>query len=109
VGLAKLLVNNVALVLRADDLRFSPAEVDRFFASARDLKMSSEEVDAIYRRTEGWPAALQLYRLTLVSPEVRNSLDDIGTYSPRELRTSGLTCSRFNRLAFKISCYVPHC
>ena len=85
VGLAKLLVNNVALVLRADDLRFSPAEVDRFFASARDLKMSSEEVDAIYRRTEGWPAALQLYRLTLVSPEVRNSLDDIGTYSPREL------------------------
>jgi len=85
VGLAKLLVNNVALVLRADDLRFSPAEVDRFFASARDLKMSSEEVDAIYRRTEGWPAALQLYRLTLVSPEVRKSLDDIGTYSPREL------------------------
>jgi LuxR family transcriptional regulator, maltose regulon positive regulatory protein len=85
VGLAKLLVNNVALVLRADDLRFSPAEVDRFFASARDLKMSSEEIDAIYRRTEGWPAALQLYRLTLVSPEVRNSLDDIGTYSPREL------------------------
>ncbi len=84
VGLAKLLVNNVALVLRADDLRFSPAEVDRFFASARDLKMSSEEVDAIYRRTEGWPAALQLYRLTLVSPEVRNSLDDIGTYSPAD-------------------------
>jgi LuxR family maltose regulon positive regulatory protein len=85
VGLAKLLVNNVALVLRADDLRFTPAEVDRFFASARDLRMSSEEIGAIYRRTEGWPAALQLYRLTLVSPEVRNSLDDIGTYSPREL------------------------
>jgi len=85
VGLAKLLVNNVALVLRADDLRFSPAEVDRFFALARDLRMSSDEIGAIYRRTEGWPAALQLYRLTLVSPEVRNSLDDIGTYSPREL------------------------
>ncbi|HVN64397.1 MAG TPA: LuxR C-terminal-related transcriptional regulator, partial [Candidatus Binataceae bacterium] len=85
VGLAKLLVNNVALVLRADDLRFSPAEVDRFFASADDLKISAEEIGAIYRRTEGWPAALQLYRLTLVSPEVRNSLDDIGTYSPREL------------------------
>jgi len=85
VGLAKLLVNNVALVLRADDLRFSPAEVDRFFLAARDLKISSEEIGAIYRRTEGWPAAVQLYRLTLVSPEVRNSLDDLGTYSPREL------------------------
>jgi len=85
VGLAKLLVSNVALVLRADDLRFSPAEVDRFFATSRDLKISSQEIGAIYRRTEGWPAALQLYRLTLNSPEVRNSLADFNRDSPREL------------------------
>jgi LuxR family maltose regulon positive regulatory protein len=85
VGLAKLLVSNVALVMRADDLRFSPAEVDRFFAASRDLKISSQEIGAIYRRTEGWPAALQLYRLTLDSPEVRSSLADLSTDSPREL------------------------
>jgi LuxR family maltose regulon positive regulatory protein len=85
VGLAKLLVSNTALVLRADDLRFSPAEVDRFFATSRDLKISSQEIGIIYRRTEGWPAALQLYRLTLDSPEVRNSLADLNADSPREL------------------------
>ncbi|MEA3133958.1 MAG: LuxR family transcriptional regulator, maltose regulon positive regulatory protein [Gammaproteobacteria bacterium] len=85
VGLAKLLVSNVALVIRADDLRFSPAEVDRFFSVSRDLKISSQEIGAIYRRTEGWPAALQLYRLTLDSPEVRSSLADLNTDSPREL------------------------
>jgi LuxR family maltose regulon positive regulatory protein len=85
IGLAKLLVSNTALVLRADDLRFSPAEVDRFFAASRGLKISSQEIGVIYRRTEGWPAALQLYRLTLDSPEVRNSLADLNTDSPREL------------------------
>ncbi len=85
VGLAKLLVGNIALVLRAGDLRFSPSEVDRFFAASRDLKVSSQEIGAIYRRTEGWPAALQLYRLTLSSPEVRSSLTDLNTDSPREL------------------------
>jgi len=85
VGLAKLLVSNTALVLRADDLRFSPSEVNRFFAMSRDLKISSQEIGVIYRRTEGWPAALQLYRLTLDSPEVRNSLADLNTDSPREL------------------------
>jgi LuxR family maltose regulon positive regulatory protein len=85
VGLAKLLVSHVALVLRADDLRFSPAEVDRFFAVSHDLNISSQEIGAIYRRTEGWPAALQLYRLTLSSPEVRSSLEDLNTDSPRQL------------------------
>jgi LuxR family maltose regulon positive regulatory protein len=85
VGLAKLLVNNVALVIKADDLRFSPREVDEFFAAYTELGVSGEEIETIYRRTEGWPAALQLYRLTLVSPEVRNSLDDLGSHSPRQL------------------------
>ena len=85
VGLAKLLVNNVALVINADDLRFSPGEVNEFFSGSTDLRVSGEEIGTIYRRTEGWPAALQLYRLTLGSPEVRNSLDDLGQHSPRQL------------------------
>lgn len=85
VGLAKLLVNNVALVINADDLRFSPAEVSEFFSSSGELQVSGEEIGTIYRRTEGWPAALQLYRLTLVSPEVRGSLGDLARYSPRQL------------------------
>lgn len=85
VGLAKLLVNNVALVLRADDLRFTHSEVSQFFAATGDLQISGAEIDTIYRHTEGWPAALQLYRLTLASSEVRNSLGDLARHSPREL------------------------
>jgi LuxR family maltose regulon positive regulatory protein len=85
IGLAKLVVGNQALILRGDDLRFSPAEVEQFFATSQDLAVSAEELAAIYSRTEGWPAALQLFRLALVSPQVRRSLGDLDSYRPREL------------------------
>lgn len=85
IGLARLVIGNQALILRADDLRFSPAEVEQFFAASQDLAVSREELAAIYSRTEGWPAALQLFRLTLVSPQVRRSLGDLNDYRPREL------------------------
>lgn len=85
IGLATLLVNRVATVLRADDLRFTPSEVAQFFAESTDLRVSDSEVEAIYRRTEGWPAGLQLFRLALASPAVRTSLDDRDESGPREL------------------------
>jgi LuxR family maltose regulon positive regulatory protein len=84
-GLARLVVSNQALILRADDLRFSPAEVEQFFAASQDLAVSREEREAIYSRTEGWPAALQLFRLALVSPQVRRALGELDDYRPREL------------------------
>ena len=84
-GLARLVVNQKALILRADDLRFSPSEVEQFFAGSQDLLVNETERGAIYRRTEGWPAALQLFKLTLNNPAVRKSLGDLGTYRPREL------------------------
>lgn len=77
IGLARLVVNNQALVMRTEELRFSPTEVANFFATAPDLDMRADEVETIYRQTEGWPAALQLFRLTLVSPSVRRSLGDL--------------------------------
>ena len=85
VGLARLVVNNRALILHGDDLRFTPKEVEEFFASAGDLGIDLDEVDAIYQRTEGWPAALQLFRLTLGSPQVRKSLGKENLRPPREL------------------------
>src|SRR5579885_934891 len=85
VGLPGLVIGNRALILRADDLRFSPAEVEEFFASSTNLEVSREEVAAIYSHTEGWPAALQLFRLALASPQVRRSLGDLRNYRPREL------------------------
>jgi LuxR family maltose regulon positive regulatory protein len=84
-GLARLVVNQKALILRADDLRFSPAEVQQFFAASTGVSVSETEVSAIYRRTEGWPAALQLFKLTLNNPAVRKSLGDLAAYRPREL------------------------
>src|SRR2546430_764128 len=40
VGLARLVVNNQALIFSADDLRFSPGEVAQFFSEARELGVS---------------------------------------------------------------------
>lgn len=85
VGLARRVVSGEALILRAEDLRFSIGEVRRFFAEAQDLAMGEDELSAIHRKTEGWPAALQLFRLSLVSPEVRRSLADVESHRPREL------------------------
>lgn len=85
VGLVRLIVNGRALILRSDDLRFTPQEVERFFAARAELSIGLEEIESIYRRTEGWPAALQLFRLTLDSPHVRQSLGDSDARAPREL------------------------
>lgn len=85
IGLARLVVNNQALVMRTEELRFSPTEVANFFATAPDLDMRADEVEAIYRQTEGWPAALQLFRLTLVRPSVRRSLGDLNAAQLPEL------------------------
>jgi LuxR family maltose regulon positive regulatory protein len=85
IGLSRLIINKQALILRADDLRFTPTEAAQFFSEAQDLWINEDEVKSIYKRTEGWPAALQLFRLTLISPSVRKSLGDLGNYRPREL------------------------
>ncbi|MAA76396.1 MAG: LuxR family transcriptional regulator [Salinisphaeraceae bacterium] len=84
-GLARLAVNNQALVLHAEDLRFTPEEVDEFFAGVIDLDISDAEAEAIHERTEGWPAAVQLYRLSLARPAVRESLANLDAYHPSQL------------------------
>ncbi len=85
IGMAKLLVNNQTTLLRADDLRFSRREVEQFFASRSSVEISREEIESVYLHTEGWPAAIQLFRLSLANPDVRRTLADFGTSRPREL------------------------
>ncbi|WP_022977608.1 LuxR C-terminal-related transcriptional regulator [Nevskia ramosa] len=85
IGMAKLLVNNQTTLLRADDLRFSRSEVEQFFASSGAIEISREEVESVYLHTEGWPAAIQLFRLSLANPDVRRTLADFGASRPREL------------------------
>lgn len=76
-GLARLVVNNEALILSTRDLCFTPEEIERFFAQTRGLALNARELEAVSARTEGWPAALQLYRLSLSRPAVRDSLANI--------------------------------
>lgn len=84
-GLARLVVHGQAIVLTPEDMRFSPAEAERFFTGNADLGVRPDEVDAMYRHTEGWPAALQLFRLSLASPDVRRLLGGLSTFRLPEL------------------------
>ena len=84
-GLPRLLVSARVIVLRPEELRFSPTEAEQFFAGTETIATTDVGIDRIYRLTEGWPGALQLYRLSLVDPSVRRMLGDFSTSRPREL------------------------
>jgi LuxR family maltose regulon positive regulatory protein len=58
--LARLRANDQLAELREADLRFTADEADHFLRLVMQLDLSSEQVAALHRRTEGWPAALQL-------------------------------------------------
>lgn len=85
VNLSRLTVSERAAVLRAEDLRFTVEEVRQFFAAASELELAEEDAVAVHRHTEGWPAAVQLYRLALVDPDVRASLSEETLMQPRQL------------------------
>ncbi len=84
-GLPRLVVGEQAMLIRAEELRFSQQEVQRFFEHAGDVKVTPDELQAIHEGTEGWPAAVQLYRLALDSPAVRQSLREGRAHQVREL------------------------
>lgn len=84
-NLSRLTVNNRAAILRPEDLCFSQDEVQKFFAAAEELNLSDSEAVTVHARTEGWPAALQFYRLALADSNVRVSLTTQSSLQPREL------------------------
>ena len=51
--------------LGAADLRFVAGEAQRFFAEVMGLALSEEVLAELQRRTEGWPAGVQLAALSL--------------------------------------------
>ena len=85
VGIPRLTVANRILVLHAADLSFSLDEVQRFFSSAGILSMQNDDLAAVHRCTEGWPAAIQLFRLGLSRRLPSDALRRIDQYRPREL------------------------
>ncbi len=63
--LSRLRVRNQMVEIRADQLRFTPDEVDAFVNGVMGLHLSEEEISAMYVRTEGWIAGLQLAGLSM--------------------------------------------
>jgi len=63
-SLARLRLHGELLELRADDLRFTPAESEGFFA-LHDLGLSEGDLGRLHDLTEGWPAGEQLAALAL--------------------------------------------
>lgn len=96
-ALGRLRGHGEALDVRADDLRFGPDETGRFLRDALGLAIAPAEVEALERRTEGWPAALYLAALRLrlgdapedVVEQLRASDEDlIGDLTDEVLRSS---------------------
>lgn len=85
VGIPRLTVSDRILVLSARDLCFSEDEVRRFFDAHEAQPTPSGDIAAIHRCTEGWPAAIQLFRLGLSQMTPAEVLHDIDHYRPREL------------------------
>jgi LuxR family maltose regulon positive regulatory protein len=65
IGLGRLRARGDLGELRADDLRFSPAEAARLLGDAVGADLPAEEVERLRARTEGWAAGLYLAGLSL--------------------------------------------
>ena len=63
--LARLRVRDQLVEIRADDLRFTPAEAAQFLRQMLGIDLSAEQVEELDARTEGWIAGLQLVALAL--------------------------------------------
>jgi LuxR family transcriptional regulator, maltose regulon positive regulatory protein len=59
-GLGPLRASGVLTELRANELAFTMAEAHELLVEQAQLDLSPQEVEALWRRTEGWPAALIL-------------------------------------------------
>ncbi len=56
--------------LRADDLRFTAAEVAAFLQQVLDISLTPAEIATLEQRTEGWIAGLQLAVLSMPGRKV---------------------------------------
>jgi len=63
--LARLRSQDRVAEIRAEDMRFTPAEAGQFFEQAMSLSLSETQVALLEKRTEGWIAGLQMAALSL--------------------------------------------
>ena len=80
--LAALRAHGDLLELRADDLRFTPGEADKFLNGRLALGLMPEEIDVLVDRMEGWPAGLYLMALSIGRTADRRAfVRELGTSS----------------------------
>jgi LuxR family transcriptional regulator, maltose regulon positive regulatory protein len=77
--LARLRARGAMTELRANELRFTPAEVATFLNQVMALSLTAADVAALEARTEGWIAGLQLAALAMRDHRDRSSF--IRTFS----------------------------
>ena len=71
---AALRAHDELLELRADDLRFTCEDADAFLNGRLGLGLTADDVEALVRKTEGWPAGLYLAALSLQHATDRHAL-----------------------------------
>jgi ATP/maltotriose-dependent transcriptional regulator MalT len=71
--LARLRARDQLIELHESDLRFTRAEVVKFFNETMNLSLAPEQIAALETRTEGWIAGLQLAALSLRGREDSSS------------------------------------
>ncbi|NIR65385.1 MAG: hypothetical protein GWN61_14155, partial [candidate division Zixibacteria bacterium] len=81
--IARLRAREQVLEIRQHDLRFTIDEIDEFLVSVMGLSLSSAEIAALERRTEGWIAGLLLAALSMRSREDLSSFIQDFTGSSR--------------------------
>ena len=70
---ASLRAHGELLELRAADLRFTHEEADAFLNGRLGLDLTTEDVESLVEKTEGWPAGLYLAALSLQSSADRHA------------------------------------
>lgn len=79
--LAKLRASKRLLEIRISDLKFTEDEVKEFFMQQLDLTLQEEQLQLVYKRTEGWIAGLQLAALSMRGLEDKSSFIEAFTGS----------------------------
>jgi LuxR family maltose regulon positive regulatory protein len=78
--LARLRARNQLTEIRAADLRFSDAEIERLLRQGLGLNLSNQELARLAERTEGWIAGLQLAALAMQSQATSDGPASLGDF-----------------------------
>ncbi len=78
--LARLRARGELLEIRADDLRFTPAEAGEFLNDIMGLALQPTHVAALETRTEGWAVGLQLAALSARNRAASSNPKDIDSF-----------------------------